>query len=104
MLLLVATTLYLFLTNKEINKELDEMRTKENSLRKDIVYSSDRISSLNHSNPEKIIEIEKLKTNLIETKKNLDPSKVKPLTGYTVKSYSTRKGNHTYSRNYIYYK
>lgn len=80
------------------------MRNKENSLRKDIVYTSDRISSLNYSIPEKRIELEKLKANLIETKKSLDPSKVKPLTGYTVKSYSTRKGNHTTSRNYIYYK
>lgn len=104
MLLLVATTAYLFFTNKGINKELDEVQTKENSLRKDLVYTSDRISSLNYSIPDKRIELEKLKSTLIETKKNLDPSKVKPLTGYTVKSYSTRKGNHTYSRNYIYYK
>lgn len=104
MLLLVATTAYLFFNNKGINQELDKMRTKENSLRKDLVYTSDRISSLNYSIPEKRIELEKLKINLMETKKNLDPSKVKPLTGYTVKSYSTRRGNYTTSRNYIYYK
>ena len=36
-------------------------------------------------------------------KKTLDPSKLKPYSGYTVKSYTTRKGNRSYTKNYFYY-
>ncbi len=104
MSLLLVSGIYFYFLNSSIEKELQELGAKEVSQKKDIEYSESRIRTLSNEIPSKRIEIESLKKNLVETKKNLDPSKLKPVTGYTVKSYSTRQGNRTYSKNYIYFK
>lgn len=94
----ISTVSYLYIIeNKKNNYEIDNLSKSKN------ILNQNKIEFRSLEN-----QCNSLEKNINDEEKQLenvkivyDLKKLKAYTGYTVNSYSTRKGNHTNTRNYI---
>lgn len=90
--------------NNKINKKLNLLIDKKNLTLNQFKYDSLAIIKISNEidlNYKKIPEEQK---SLDNSKKIYDIRKLNPIRGYSITSYSTRRGNTTNTRNYIHYK
>ncbi len=95
---------FLYYQNKKVNDKLDSLIARKDSIIVQIERDSIMMIRLNFQIETNLKKIPEETKNLEQTKKQFDESKLKTITGYTIRSYSTTRGNRTYTKNYIKYR
>jgi peptidoglycan hydrolase CwlO-like protein len=87
-----------------VNNELKDTKATLSNVTSQNTNAEIDIKRLEDEIPLLIENIVKEKNNLKQIKEVYNPEKLKPYSGYSVNSYTTRKGNRTYTKNYIKYR